>query len=152
MRERLHLKKCKMEGRTQPKITHAEVEQKCYNGLSRRQNALYKNFKFDDGVDTRTKVPAHMEQARMLEHIINQVWEQMSPDQTLNIGDEINQDRMLGCVQAYKNPRKNKKEQRRKFATAARQAFQQVIDGEEEEVKIPVRLIDRSIIKHPQKK
>lgn len=81
MRERLHLKKCKRTGRTQPKITHEEVEQKCYNGLSRRQNALYKNKKYDDGVDTRTNIPAHMEEAKFLEHMLNEIAANLKPNE-----------------------------------------------------------------------
>jgi hypothetical protein len=110
MRERLHLKVCKDTGRTEPKITHEEVEQKCYGGLSRKQNALYKNMKYDDGVDTRTKVPAHIEQARMLEEIINSIYKNCSPDVKVHIPNAPHGHRegLVGCENVFKK-KKNKK-------------------------------------------
>lgn len=131
MRERLHLKVCKKTGRTQPKMTHEEVEQKCYSGLSRKQNALYKNMKYDDGVDTRTKIPAHLEQAKMLEHMINQVYKMCSPD-TKVIGllsqDDDYDPHLVGCEQVYSKG-EYKKKRGRKMGVRGRRIVEELTNS-----------------------
>lgn len=108
-RERLHAKVCKNTGRTQPKMTHEEVEQKCYSGLSRKQNALYKNMKYDDGVDIRTKIPAHMEEAKMLEQMIYHIKKMCSPDiEVINLTGEVKGEGIVGCEQVYRKGIKKK--------------------------------------------
>lgn len=107
MRERLHLKKCKKDGRTKKKISHTEVEQKCYGGLAKKQNALYKNFKYDEETTTRTKVPEHLEEAKMLEAMLNAMVANLEPTET--------PDGIVGCEQVTKKRRgkKGRKEWRR---------------------------------------
>ncbi len=83
LKERMHKKVCKHAGRSKPKMTHTEVEQRCYGGLAKKQNSLYHNFKTDGEEKERTKIPAHMEQgameAKFCEYMLKQMITSLTP-------------------------------------------------------------------------
>ena len=79
LKERMHLKVCKREGRTKPQISHTEVEQICYGGLAKKQNSLYHNFKHEGKTISKKRQPEHLEEAKFCEHILKQMITSLTP-------------------------------------------------------------------------